>query len=741
MPGPAEENFRPPAGPEHDKRPEEQHEPNRTGPEPAKTSKLGELVPTEHESGEAAQTAAELFHQAAGLDKLPEAGKSQMAIKATEWQAQRSEGVSRAQNIAFQNDRGEVTLGVQYTNNDGTFFKTAQGSSFRVEPNEKGGFDLRPLGGRGEAFTAVELRVVKDLFSSSRDDLSALFKTRPLTPETVAAPSIDRALPMREVTRPEPVILVPENVVGNQRADAISRTMTEFRAWAQYNSNQVFDAEVSSMRELHRIISNLCTSQPDLSALLQIQGLIARNMGGSVAQRDFGGAGGDLDFRPSGAICTEYGINMGSVLVNMISDFVQRRQAESAVVAMNIAQAAAPVSDVARPQPTRENVPPPPEPRIIPVRPQEERIEPPPVRQIKEEPQAPPEPVKAATPEEEAIPELAPPLEPEPELLPPIEPIEAVVAAEIQNEIAEEATVLQAQESIKSEEDEKTLLEETRAHEEEAERAERELIKQQIKKRDEERRRRYVVKERDTFESIAVKQFKDVRLSKLIYEINKHLLPLRMVRGKQVRELKPRMVIFLPTNAEIEKFRQTAGMTVDLLQAQELLNMQDRSAHSTADAILDLKANATAGDTTPLNVQSAHEGTAETSSPDDSVETESQAEATDSEPVALAAAAEVEVVQQSPPEIPAAVKPEEDDDHVGYTVRLGDTLKSIAIRQPQLLDHSLWVLLAEVNGLSTAVDTSGSPTCKLARGMRLKLPNKSEVEAFRAEKKNPFERS
>src|SRR5271156_4788275 len=134
MPGPAEENFRPPAGPEHDKRPEEQHEPNRTGPEPAKTSKLGELVPTEHESGEAAQTAAELFHQAAGLDKLPEAGKSQMAIKATEWQAQRSEGVSRAQNIAFQNDRGEVTLGVQYTNNDGTFFKTAQGSSFRVEP-------------------------------------------------------------------------------------------------------------------------------------------------------------------------------------------------------------------------------------------------------------------------------------------------------------------------------------------------------------------------------------------------------------------------------------------------------------------------------------------------------------------------------------------------------------------------------------------------------------------------------
>jgi LysM repeat protein len=323
-------------------------------------------------------------------------------------------------------------------------------------------------------------------------------------------------------------------------------------------------------------------------------------------------------------------------------------------------------------------------------------------------------------------------------MLPPVEPIQTVVAAEIENEIAEEAAVLQAQESIKSEEDEKALLEETRTQEE-AERAERELIKQQIKKRDEERRRRYVVKERDTLESIAIKQFKDVRLSKLIYEINKHLLPLRMVRGKQVRELKPRMVIFLPTNAEIEKFRQTAGMTLDLLQAQELLNMQDRSAHSTADAILDLKVNATAGDATPPNVQSSPEETAETSSPDDSQEAESQSVATVSEPVALATA-QVEVAQESPPEIPAAVKTDEDDDHVGYTVRLGDTLKSIAIRQPQLLDHSLWVLLAEVNGLSTAVDTSGSPTCKLARGMRLKLPNKSEVDAFRAEKKNPFER-
>jgi hypothetical protein len=759
MPSPGDENFRPANGREPEKRPDDQHgQADQKALGPSKGSKLGELIPSEQESGEAAQTASDLFHQAAGLDKMPEAGKSHIAVKATEWQAQRSEGVSRAQNIAFANESGEVKLGMQYTNNDGTFFKTPQGATFRVEPNDKNGFDLHPIGGRGEMFAAVELRVIKDLFSASREDLSGLFKTKPTKLEAMSDPTIERPVSKESMPRPEPINFVPDSVSRNQRPDVLGRVFAELKDRAQASPGHLLDMELANLKELSRIIKDLCTAQPDLNALINIRNLIARSIGSSAAQRDFTAPSGELDFRPNGIVCTEYGISMSAVLMNVINEFLERRKSEQLLTAANSAVVTQTTSDVAKPQQLepkpreiRSEIPVSKTPLVTeapvpPSRPEKTTVEQPLTPSPEETPQKSPEETKVElSPDEQETPEATPEIDFGPDMVPLVESTVIPTITADDSEFVAQQLILQAQESSLAEDDEKAKLE--LESDEEADRLERELIKQQIKKRDEERRRRYVVKERDTLESIAVKHFKDVRLSKLIYEINKHLLPLKVIRGKQVRELKPRMVIFLPTNAEIEKFRLGAQPALDLAQVQDILSLQDGAPkiEATLPQVADQSVLATQiGDTASGALRSIEKHLSATSDTTGDVPYPPEAPIQDESLSATDASSDLtashrETAQPVLKDMPSVQNPI-DDDHVNYTVRLGDTLKSIAIRQPQLLDHSLWLLLAEVNGLTTEVDGTGSPTCKLTRGMRLKLPNKSEVESFKARKKNLPER-
>jgi hypothetical protein len=73
---------------------------------------------------------------------------------------------------------------------------------------------------------------------------------------------------------------------------------------------------------------------------------------------------------------------------------------------------------------------------------------------------------------------------------------------------------------------------------------------------------------------------------------------------------------------------------------------------------------------------------------------------------------------------------------VQYTVRLGDTLKSVAMRHPGLADVSLWRLLAQVNEMPTTVDERGVPIAALIRGTVIDIPLPNEVEEFRNEHKS-----
>lgn len=75
---------------------------------------------------------------------------------------------------------------------------------------------------------------------------------------------------------------------------------------------------------------------------------------------------------------------------------------------------------------------------------------------------------------------------------------------------------------------------------------------------------------------------------------------------------------------------------------------------------------------------------------------------------------------------------------INYTVRLGDTLRTIATRHAALQDGSLWTLIAEINGLSSDADTSGTPTARIQRGTTLILPSSEEISEFRARQHPQF---
>ena len=76
-----------------------------------------------------------------------------------------------------------------------------------------------------------------------------------------------------------------------------------------------------------------------------------------------------------------------------------------------------------------------------------------------------------------------------------------------------------------------------------------------------ERRRQYIVQEDDTIESIAAEKLRDAKLAPLILEINQDIIPVRNADGEQIIDLKPSMVIWLPTTADIRYFRAPLGDT------------------------------------------------------------------------------------------------------------------------------------------------------------------------------------
>lgn len=187
------------------------------------------------------------------------------------------------------------------------------------------------------------------------------------------------------------------------------------------------------------------------------------------------------------------------------------------------------------------------------------------------------------------------------------------------------------------------------------------------------RRIKYTVRKGDTLENISKKHFRDPRLARLIYEMNPAKIKLSQEEGKTAYQLTVNSVLTLPSPRQAREWisRGKYLTTVD--------NSYVAQTELTADDLANMEKRR-------LNVENVLG--------------------------ALGMAADTNY------------KP-------SYTVRFGDSLRSIAMKHPALNDVSLWRLLAKVNDLSIETDAMGTPKVTLERGTALNLPSKEEIAQFR----------
>jgi hypothetical protein len=268
----------------------------------------------------------------------------------------------------------------------------------------------------------------------------------------------------------------------------------------------------------------------------------------------------------------------------------------------------------------------------------------------------------------------------------------------------------------------------------EKEEKEKEQAQEKDKKNEEEnKRRRYIVKEKDTLQTIASRQLRDVRLAPLILQINRAVIPVTMQRGREVVNLKVGTSIWLPSMTDIKEFRgRLASATGSVPPAasterkfasveEELaskygLNWGGMGKKPGADNKGSVQTPSTAGDTREVAPPV----------PMSEAETEMMADA-------------VAVTQTRRENIERLLgpirKPQEVSDRIRYVIRLGDNLKSVAMKHPAVSDITLWKLIARLNDMTEDTDERGMPLAKLSRGTILSLPTAVEIEAFRAEQR------
>ena len=223
------------------------------------------------------------------------------------------------------------------------------------------------------------------------------------------------------------------------------------------------------------------------------------------------------------------------------------------------------------------------------------------------------------------------------------------------------------------------------------------VVEKDKKNHDDNKRRRYTVRHGDTVQSIAARQLREVKLASLIHSINRLAIPFVMQDGEPKYSIKEGQVIWLPSNNEIKQ-------TLTAISRDGLRGKSQSAAEE-----LETRFGANWGG-------------------DDSAQ---QTGAT-----VLLGTQDIAVVEQRRRNIEkllGKLSPKRaESGRIQYRVRLGDTLKSIALNHPTMSDVSLWKLLAEVNDLSMETDQKGSALAKLNRGTTLALPTVSEIEDYRS---------
>ncbi|MBX9688160.1 MAG: hypothetical protein K2X27_15740, partial [Candidatus Obscuribacterales bacterium] len=224
-----------------------------------------------------------------------------------------------------------------------------------------------------------------------------------------------------------------------------------------------------------------------------------------------------------------------------------------------------------------------------------------------------------------------------------------------------------------------------------------------------EARQKYIVMKGDTLESIAQKRLFNRRLAPLLYEINKARIPVRLHENRELLQLKARLIIFLPSQMEIRRY-QTSSLSGNREKFE--YDIEQESVAKPAD-------NSIASRLLQAFETGSSETKARPANPDRRANVESLLGKI----------------------IEAADSSQQDDGRIKYSCRLGDSLRSVAMRHPALKDVGLWKLLAEQNNLSTQTDQAGNPLAELKRGSVLRLPFPHEIAEFRQKQQdNPSPR-
>jgi len=208
-------------------------------------------------------------------------------------------------------------------------------------------------------------------------------------------------------------------------------------------------------------------------------------------------------------------------------------------------------------------------------------------------------------------------------------------------------------------------------------------------------RRKYAIKPGDTLDSIAQQVFRDGRMAALIAAVNSEVIA---ENTPSDAPLEAGLNIWLPSELEVEEFLGSLNAQA----SEEKLTPEEELARRFG--------NGWNGDATP---------------------------SADTQPVnndLMTAAIAATAKRRENVEKLLGPLSEKKPDYIKYTVRLGDTLKSVATKHPALKDVSLWELVASVNEID--IPGNNPSAVKLTRGSSLRLPTAAEIDQFRAAQAN-----
>ncbi|MBI1272245.1 LysM peptidoglycan-binding domain-containing protein [bacterium] len=237
-------------------------------------------------------------------------------------------------------------------------------------------------------------------------------------------------------------------------------------------------------------------------------------------------------------------------------------------------------------------------------------------------------------------------------------------------------------------------------------------LKEQKRQQDDKKRTKYIVKYGDTLESIAQKELRNIRFSALIYDINKKIIPVVQEEGKNVVKLRKGLVIWLPSPFEQREFKSKIAAGGGTMPTSSTATAGETNKYATPEEELAAKFG------TNWSGSENAEGDADVSGQilADSIKKSEE---------------RIKNIESVLGDFDRPRPGKAGASGGKYVVRLGDTLKSVAMKHPLVRDISLWKLLAEVNNLSTATDSKGTPKASLTRGSSIKIPSQKEISEYR----------